>query len=65
MTRVSIDSNMCIGSGQCVEMAPAVFTHDEDGLGELLPGAEAGTLDEAVYEAARACPVQAILLDED
>ncbi|MEU5915379.1 ferredoxin [Streptomyces sp. NPDC047141] len=59
--RVSIDGDVCIGTGQCALTSPDVFTQDDDGFGTVVPGREdgAGTL---VREAARACPVQAISL---
>ncbi|THA72784.1 ferredoxin [Streptomyces sp. A0958] len=55
--RIDIDKDVCIGAGQCALAAPKVFTQDDDGLSELLEGAEPGPM---VGEAARACPVQAI-----
>ncbi|MFD9903602.1 ferredoxin [Streptomyces sp. NPDC059063] len=63
--RIGIDTDRCIGAGQCVLTAPGVFTQDDDGFSELLPGREDGAGDPMVREAARACPVQAISLDED
>ncbi|MEI5101166.1 ferredoxin [Streptomyces sp. PmtG] len=62
--RVAIDTDRCIGAGQCVLTAPGVFTQDDDGFSELLPGREDGAGDPMLREAARACPVQAITLDE-
>lgn len=61
--RVSIDGDVCVGAGQCALTSPDVFTQDEDGFGTVLPGREdgGGTL---VREAARACPVQAITVDD-
>ncbi|ARZ67702.1 ferredoxin [Streptomyces albireticuli] len=63
--RVSIDSDNCIGSGQCALTASSVFTQDDDGFGMVLPGREDGAGDPLVREAVRACPVQAIALEED
>ncbi|MCX4550144.1 ferredoxin [Streptomyces sp. NBC_01387] len=60
MTEINIDTDVCIGAGQCALTAPKVFTQDDDGFSELLPGNEDGTADPMVKEAARACPVQAI-----
>ncbi|MFE7118984.1 ferredoxin [Streptomyces sp. NPDC057654] len=62
--RITIDTDSCIGSGQCALTAPAVFTQDDDGFSALLPGKEDGAGDPLVREAARACPVQAISLTE-
>ncbi|GGR89627.1 ferredoxin [Streptomyces aureoverticillatus] len=63
--RVTIDTGVCIGAGQCVLTAPKVFTQDDDGFSELLPGCEDGAGDPMVREAVRACPVRAITLEED
>ncbi|GHC54237.1 ferredoxin [Streptomyces flavofungini] len=63
--RVTIDTDVCIGAGQCVLTAPNVFTQDDDGFSELLPGCEEGTADPMLREAARACPVRAITLHTD
>ncbi|MFI8436018.1 ferredoxin [Streptomyces sp. NPDC079020] len=61
MTRISIDTDVCIGAGQCALTAPNLFTQDDDGYSELLPGAEDGdTVDPLAGEAARVCPVRAI-----
>ncbi|MGG2459676.1 ferredoxin [Streptomyces sp. RGM 3693] len=63
--RITIDTNRCIGSGQCALTAPSVFTQDDDGFSALLPGREDGGGDPLVREAVRACPVQAIEVAED
>jgi ferredoxin len=57
---IDIDRDVCIGAGQCALAAPGVFTQDDDGFSELLPGREDGAGDPMVREAARACPVGAI-----
>lgn len=61
---ISIDGDVCIGSGQCVLTAPGVFTQDDDGFSELLPGRADGGGDPMVREAVRACPVRAISLED-
>ncbi|WP_329140696.1 ferredoxin [Streptomyces sp. NBC_00670] len=57
---VTIDHDVCIGAGQCALTAPGVFTQDDDGFGEVLPGRRDGGGDPLVREAARACPVGAV-----
>lgn len=57
---IDIDTGVCIGAGQCALTAPEVFTQDDDGLGEVLPGRADGGGSALVREAARACPVSAI-----
>ncbi|MFH8476091.1 ferredoxin [Streptomyces sp. NPDC018000] len=61
--RISIDRDVCIGAGQCALTAPKVFTQDDDGFSELLPGHEEDVADPMIKEAARACPVQAITVE--
>ncbi|TFV34222.1 ferredoxin [Streptomyces sp. T1317-0309] len=60
---ITIDRDVCIGAGQW-PAAPGVFTQDDDGYSELLPGKEDGGGDPLVREAARACPVSAITVTE-
>ncbi|MFF1556489.1 ferredoxin [Streptomyces sp. NPDC058279] len=62
--RISIDQGVCIGAGQCALTAPEVFTQDDDGFSELLPGREDGHGSPLVREAARACPVAAISVED-
>ncbi|MFB6814218.1 ferredoxin [Streptomyces sp. NPDC056347] len=61
--RISIDKGRCIGAGQCALTAPKVFTQDDDGFSELLPGYEDALDGATVREAVRVCPVQAISID--
>ncbi|MFI1968973.1 ferredoxin [Streptomyces cinnamoneus] len=63
--RVSIDSDVCIGSGMCALTAPSVFTQDDDGFGTVRPGRADGGGDPLVKEAVRSCPVQAVTVAED
>ena len=58
--RIEVDRGLCIGSGDCVEAAPAVFELDgEDKARVIDPDGDA--VDDVV-EAARNCPVAAILV---
>jgi len=62
--RVTIDPDLCIGSGECVRVAPTAFRIDEArGVSTPLPGAD--TLDaETLAEVAFNCPTRAITVDE-
>ncbi|GGP95022.1 MULTISPECIES: ferredoxin [Streptosporangium] len=61
--RVVVDRELCQVHAQCVFAAPEVFELDDDD--RLVHVAEPGDeLIGAVEEAARACPVQAISLEE-
>jgi len=60
---VSIDSARCQGHGRCYDLAPDVFTEDDEGYGQALAG---GVVSPAAEPAARLaeanCPEQAIRL---
>ncbi len=65
MLEVTVDPDLCIGSGDCVRVAPAAFQIDED-QGVSVPLAEAMTTDpELLVRAAYGCPTQAIRVAQD
>ena len=57
---IHVDRALCIGSGDCVDTAPAVFELDDDGKAVVLDP-DAAEVDDVV-EAARNCPVTAIFV---
>ena len=58
--RIEVDRGLCIGSGDCVDTAPAVFELDsEDKAVVIDPDGEPADL---VIEAASNCPVTAIFV---
>lgn len=61
--RVTVDTERCVGAGMCALTAPSVFTQDDDGFSEVLPGREDGGGDPLVREAVRACPVRAVTVE--
>ncbi|MGY0020768.1 ferredoxin [Streptomyces sp. cg35] len=63
---VQVDKERCVGAGMCALTAPDVFTQDDDGFSEVLPGrAERAGEHPMVKEAVRACPVGAVSLTEE
>ncbi|MDT9695545.1 ferredoxin [Streptomyces sp. P17] len=63
MTKVSVDPELCYGSGECVYRVPSVFTV-EDGFGAVRAGREDSGGEPEVREAAELCPSQAIVIGE-
>lgn len=64
--RAEVDEDLCVGSGDCVQIAPEAFAIDErNGWAVTLPGL-ATTDDAAILQAGHACPMNAIrVLDQD
>ncbi|GAA3181435.1 MULTISPECIES: ferredoxin [Streptomyces] len=63
--RVTVDSERCVGAGQCALNAPEVFDQDDDGIVTLLVQ-EPGAADaEGVLAAADLCPSGSITVHED
>ena len=58
--RVSVDPELCMGSGECVRLAPGAFAiDDEANVSRPLAGASVISL-ETLLDAARSCPTNAI-----
>ena len=60
--KVTVDQELCIGSGNCLHLAPGGFERAEDGT--ALPILPSGASDEEMRRAARSCPTSAIALTE-
>ncbi|MEU2687980.1 ferredoxin [Streptomyces hygroscopicus] len=59
---ISVERGRCVGAGQCVLAAPAVFDQDEEGLVLVLDARPPVSPSDAVHEAVRACPSGALAL---
>lgn len=60
---ITIEQDLCIGSGNCVNIAPEVFALDEAGTVAIRDGApdiDRGRL----LEACRVCPVAALVVTD-
>lgn len=62
--KVHVDEHKCIGAGQCVLRAPAIFDQREDGIVILLDATPPRALHEAARKAADVCPAEAIVIEE-
>ena len=61
--RVGIDENRCTGHGRCYVTAPALFTDDDMGRGQVIGNGDVGAGQmEAAEQAAASCPEQAVAL---
>ncbi len=60
---VRIDREICIGSGNCVKVAPELFELDEETIVAFVPGA-ADIPREKVLDACEVCPVQALIVTD-
>ena len=61
--RVEVDQQMCIGSANCVQVAPGAFQLNDEEKAEVVdPSAE--DIDE-LKKAEEQCPVAAILVEEN
>ena len=62
--KVHVDEDLCIGAGQCVLAAPAIFDQDDRGLVILLDATPPPALHDAARKAAKLCPARAIVIEE-
>lgn len=61
--KITVNKARCIGSEDCVQIAPGVFQLDGDGKSDVYN--ETGAPDNVIVAAARGCPAKAItVIDE-
>jgi ferredoxin len=61
--QLGTDRGTCIGSGNCVQLAPTVFDQDEDGRVALVPGGDPDAAAADIELAVAGCPVGALWLE--
>lgn len=61
--RVWIDAKRCIANAKCTTAAPGVYVLDEETGVAVLEGEEQATI-EQLFAGARACPTQAIIIEQ-
>jgi len=59
---ITVDRDLCTGSGVCIAFAPATFAHDEDTKAVVVDPAADPVSD--IRAAAEGCPTGAIVLVE-
>lgn len=60
--RVRIDRELCIGAASCVALAPDIFKLDSEGIAIITD--PDGDLVNALMEAAKSCPTNAIIVED-
>ncbi len=59
-----VDRNLCIGAATCVAVAPKTYELDQDAKAVILNSADEDT-DQTIIDAAQACPVAAIIIEDE
>ena len=59
-----IDQNLCIGAATCVAIAPKAWALDDQAKAIILDSADSES-DETLLEAAKGCPVMAIIISDE
>lgn len=60
---MTIDRNLCIGAATCVALAPRAYELDSEAKAVFLETASEET-DESLLQAAKGCPVMAIIIKD-
>jgi ferredoxin len=61
--RVYVDPNRCIANAKCTVAAPGIFVLDEETGVAVIENEDIATV-EQYFAAARACPTQAIIIEQ-
>ncbi|MGD0230829.1 MAG: ferredoxin [Syntrophorhabdales bacterium] len=61
--KVRVDEDACIGDETCVSICPEIFEMEED-IAKIKMADVPAELQESCREAADACPVEAIIIEE-
>ncbi len=61
--RVYVDADRCIANAKCTTAAPGIFVLDEETGIAVIENADQATV-EQFFAAARACPTQAIIIEQ-
>ena len=62
--KVHVDRNLCIGAATCIAVAPKTFVLDSEAKAIVLQTAQE-ELPETIIESAKACPVAAIIIEDE
>lgn len=63
--KATVDKDLCIGCGLCVEVCPEVFEMGDDNKAQAKVNPVPSNAESSCREAADQCPVSAIKIEED
>ncbi|HHX51387.1 MAG TPA: ferredoxin [Clostridia bacterium] len=59
--KVTVDPDLCIACGACIDVAPELFDWNDDGLSEAIVDEVPEDQEDLAREAIDSCPTEAIL----
>lgn len=62
--KIWVDRDLCIGAATCIAVSPKVYMLDDEAKAVILDTADEDTI-ENIIESARACPVAAIIIEDE
>lgn len=62
--KITVDRNLCIGAATCIAVAPKTYVLDSEAKAIILSTAVEETA-ETIIESAKACPVAAIIIEDE
>jgi len=62
--KAKVDADACVGTGSCESICPKVFKVGDSGVAEVQVDPVPPELEDDAREAAAACPVDAIRIEE-
>jgi len=62
--KVWVDRNLCIGAATCIAIAPKTFVLDSEAKAVILNTVDQD-VDQTIIDAAKGCPVAAIIIEDD
>ncbi len=61
---IKIDRLICVGFGDCIDVAPDAFEFDDEGIAVFKDGAD-GVDRATLLEACERCPVDALIVEDE
>ena len=62
--KVSVNADLCVGTGSCVSLCPEVFELNQEGISTVKLADVPKELADSCREAVQSCPVEAIKIVE-